>query len=167
MAENSTKSDRVGGLIWLLLGIGLCIGSKRIGLGNFHKPGSGFMPFLSGAMMGLFGAILLFYSCETKLSRKERFEAQNVRLRANWINLFRDWKNFFFTLLALFGYALLLNVLGFPLTTFLFFFFLFRLTETEKWLMPLFLAGVMMGFSYLLFSVWLGCQFPRGVFGLG
>ena len=54
------KYDRLVGLIWLILGIGICIGSTRLRLGKFSNPGPGFMPFLAGVIMGISGFILIF-----------------------------------------------------------------------------------------------------------
>jgi len=152
------KYDRIGSFLWLGLGAALCIGSIQIRLGSFHRPGPGFMPFLSGSSMMLFGAILM--ASTLRRANSERGETKNEKL---WTK--ENWMGFSLTLLALFGYALLMDSLGFYTTTFLFLFFLFKLTEPKKWLMPLFLAGASAVLSYLIFSVWLMSQFPGGVLG--
>lgn len=54
------NGDIVGGMIWFVLGVGMCIASIKLNLGDFHKPGPGFMPFLSGFFLGVFGLILIF-----------------------------------------------------------------------------------------------------------
>lgn len=164
MAANSYKADLWGGLLWLLLGIGVCLESTRLGLGRFQKPAAGFMPFLSGGVLALCGAILLLYNLCKWLNKKRNNELGEVSCRTNWMKFVRDWKNFLFTLLALFGYGLLLDVLGFSITTFLFLFFMFKLPETKRWFMPLVTAGIVVTVSYFLFVVWLGCQFPKGIF---
>ncbi len=149
--------DLVGGLIWLLLGISLCIGSIKLGLGELHNPGPGFMPFLSAAILGLWGAVLMFLSILKKLDGGEKSNGRRIWVKENW-------KSFFFTLSALFGYGLLLEILGFLITTFAFLFFLFKLTEPKSWKIPLAVSGITTILSYLLFSVWLQGAFPKGVF---
>ena len=108
--------------------------------------------------MMLFGAILMVSTL--RRANNEKGETKNEKL---WTK--ENWMGFSLTLLALFGYALLMDSLGFYTTTFLFLFFLFKLTEPKKWLMPLFLAGASAVLSYLIFSVWLMSQFPGGVLG--
>jgi len=79
-----------------------------------------------------------------------------------WVK--ENLKSFLFTLLALFAYAFLLEPLGFYLTTFMFLFILFKFTEPKSWMIPLIFAGVTVILSYLVFSIWLKCQFPMGIF---
>ena len=76
MIRSFFKSDQVGGLIWFVLGIGLCIGSIRLTLGEFHYPGPGFMPFLSGALLGLFGLVLIFAGISKRLREGEKVEVE-------------------------------------------------------------------------------------------
>ena len=71
------KYARADGLIWVILGMGMCIGSIKLKLGNFHTPGPGFMPFLSGASLGIFGLILIVlnYFCEIRgMGKKQRMK---------------------------------------------------------------------------------------------
>lgn len=138
------------GLIWLFLGIGLCIGAIKLKLGGIHKPGAGLMPFLSGALLGLLGLILMFFPISNQLGK-------NGRVKVNW--------KLFLVLLISFSYLILLKPLGFLLTTFLFLFFLFEITEPKKWVMSLVFSGVAAILGYLVFLVWLGGQFPRGILG--
>jgi putative tricarboxylic transport membrane protein len=149
------KTDIVGGFIWFFLGLALCLGSLKLKLGNFHNPGAGFMPFLAGAFLGLLGLVLIFQATR---KRPGGAEGQEEKF---WFA--ENWKKFLITLGAMFGYVLLFKPLGFLLATFLFFFLLFKLTETKKWLVPIFSSAGIVALSYLLFSVWLKCQFPRGI----
>ncbi len=151
------KLDLISALIWVFLGLGICVGSVQLKLGTLHKPGPGFMPFLSGGFLILFGSILLGLTI-SKGIEKEETNGKEARMNVNW-------KNFLFTLSGLLAYALLLEPIGFYFTTFLFLFFLFKLTESKKWLMPVGLAGTSVILSYLIFSVWLKVQFPSGIFG--
>lgn len=152
------KYDRLGSLFWFALGAVICVGSVQIRLGTFHRPGPGFMPFLSGVFLMLFGVILMVSTLTGADNKKEETKSEKLWTKENW-------KGFSLTLLALFGYALLMNSLGFYTTTFLFLFFLFKLTAPRKWLMPLAFAGASVILCYLIFSLWLMTQFPGGIFG--
>ena len=147
------KHDRVGGFIWLVLGMGICIGAIKLRLGTLLRPGPGFMPFLSGAIMGVFGLILVFSTGLTKLGE--------VKSETHWVK--GNLKNLLLPSLAIFGYVLLLEPLGFLITTFIFLIFLLKLKEPKRWAMPLILTASTVALSYLIFSVWLKCQFPRGI----
>jgi len=152
------KRVRVGGLIWLVLGISICIGSVKLKFGSFHTPGPGFLPFITGAMLGIFGLILTFSSA---FERLREGEAKDEKSLLKW-----DWKLFLnplLTVFILFSYVFLLDLLGFLLTTFVFLLLLFKLSAPEKWLSPLILSVSATILSYLIFSVWLQCQFPRGL----
>jgi len=149
------KYNRVEGWLWLVLGSGICIGAIRLNLGSLHYPGPGFIPFLTGAFLGVFGLILGF----SKISNG--FEEEITRKKI-WAK--GSGKNILLPLLALFGYVLLLDLLGFLITTFLFLLLLFKLTEPKRRFIPLALAGSTAVLSYFLFCVWLQCQFPKGAF---
>ena len=150
--------ERIGGFIWLLLGIVVCIGAVRMRMGSLKKPGPGFMPFLAGALLGLFGLILLL-SAMSRSGDEERPTTSENEERG------KNWKMFLSCVLALFGYAFLLEPLGFYTTTGVFLFTLFKLANHPKWVTPLISAGVTVILSYLIFTVWLKTQFPGGITG--
>jgi hypothetical protein len=144
----------MSGLVWVLLGVAICIGSVRLRLGGFNKPGPGFMPFLAGSILILLGLIL---AGSTLSKRLEEEEAKGKEL---WMNV--NWRRFLFTLSGLFAYALLLEPIGFYPIAFLFLFFLFKLTEPKRWLMPAGLAGISVLISYLIFLYGLRSNFQLG-----
>ena len=151
------KSDWIGGLIWLILGMSICLGSVTMKLGNLHRPGPGFMPFLAGALLFLFGLIL---SVSAGFKRAEEKEITSGKPGKG-----KNWRLFLFSLLALCGYALLLTPLGFYTATAVFLFFLFKVTHPQRWFIPLISTVAAVGLSYLLFSVWLKTPFPGGIIG--
>ena len=150
------KSELVGGLVWLLLGIGIAIGSVRLNLTYANNLGPGFFPFLSGLILGIFGLILILSSIFEKPEGKQEPDIKKV-----WLH--EHWKTFFYTLTALFGYAVLLETLGFVTVTFIFLFFLFKITQSKKWLAPALLSVSAVTISYLIFCLWLRCPFPTGI----
>lgn len=155
MLRNLSKSDLWSGLLWILLGIFLCVGSIKLRLGNLHKPGAGFLPFLSGTFIGLLGLILILLTFFKK-GGDEEVPSKTSCLKENW-------GKFFVTLFVIVGYIVFFKTLGFILTTFLFLLLLFKLTDPRRWGIPLILSGGVVFLSYLLFSVWLKCPFPRGI----
>ncbi len=148
------KEETIGGFIWFALGTGICIGSIYLKLGNLHKPGPGFMPLLSGALLAVLGLSLILRSIPKKSSTEGEIKA---RCKSNSKKLLPY-------ILALLGYLLFLNILGFLLTTVIFLFVLFKLTDQKRIMMPLGLAIGSSVVSYLIFWVWLKCPLPKGLF---
>jgi putative tricarboxylic transport membrane protein len=149
------KHDRFGGLFWFILGAIICIMSVKLRIGTLYKPGPGFTPFLSGAVLVVSGLILML---STFLKQYMDEEMGSILVK-------EGRKNSLLTLLALFGYIVLLEPIGFLITTFIVLLFLFKITDTKRWLAPVVLSGSSVIVSYLVFSVWLKLQFPKGLFG--
>lgn len=147
------------GLIWILLGIGMCIGSVELKLGDFHTPGAGFLPFFAGALLAIFGLILmvstLFFQATEEKNAGNRWDLAKQHRRR--------FLNPLLTVVILLGYILLLEPLGFLLTTFVCLLLLFKLSEPRRWVTPVVLSGSTAILSYLVFSVWLQCQLPKGL----
>ena len=72
------------------------------------------------------------------------------------------WKNLILTSLALIAYALIMEKVGYLLATFVFILFLFKTVEPQKWIVSILGAIVTVLLSYIIFNVWLQCQFPEG-----
>jgi len=155
------KLDRVSAFIWIIVGIFFLIGGIKYNVGNFHNPDAGFFPILAGSLLSLLGSILIFstFSKEQEEERNEKAKERNILGKEAWKTSYIPS----LTLLILFLYTFLLEVLGFILTTLLCLFLLFRLTNPKRWLMPLILSVSAIILSHLIFSVWLKCQLPRGV----
>lgn len=155
------RDDRIGGFVWLILGIALCLGSVKLKLGGLQNPGAGFMPFLSGALLSILGFVLL-------LSRGSQVSGTGGMTEEKKAFAPRSPKSFFVLFLImviLFIYVMLLEQLGFCLATLFFLFSLFKFAEPKRWLMPFILSLTSVIVSYLVFSVWLGSQLPRGILG--
>lgn len=153
------KSVRVDGFIWVILGIALCLGSIELQLGSFRVPGPGFLPFLSGVSLGFFGFIQMLSPLFAGANERQQQNSHEGRMKWNW----RKSLTPLLTLMTLLAYILLLEPLGFVLTTFVCLVLLFKLSEPKRWLMPMVLSSVTAVLSYLIFSVWLQSHFPKGL----
>lgn len=69
------------------------------------------------------------------------------------------------TILILAAYAVGLEWLGYNLSTFVLFIFLFKVGGFGSWLNNLIAAFLTTSLSYLFFGFWLGVRFPKGVLG--
>ncbi len=134
---------------------GICCGSVRLSLGEYHKPGPGFFPFLLGSALGII-SVLIFFQSFRKITGDEK--------ESFWPNPQRSLK-MTYILIALILYALGMNYLGFPLSTLIFLGFLLKAVEPQRW--SVVLSGSILGtiFFYAVFQYWLDIPFPSGILG--
>jgi putative tricarboxylic transport membrane protein len=149
------RHDRISSLTLLFLAICICIGSSRYPLGSWHDPGPGFLPLITGILLGGLSIILFIQVQKGDLQRPK--ESAYPR---------HKYKNSIIILGALFGYAVTLEILGFLLCTFLLLVLLFRgVIETQKWLLTIGESAVVSFSAYVLFDLCLKAQLPKGILG--
>ena len=147
--------DQLGSVFWLFLAICVCIESIRLGIGTLRNPGMGFMTFGASVFLGMFSIVVLLRTfLEKKEPRREISASKALWPRVIWVTV---------TLLA---YSQLMPLLGYLISTFLLMTFLFGIVRKTKWHW-VFVSSFLTTFAtYYLFSKWLNCQFPDGLFGL-
>jgi putative tricarboxylic transport membrane protein len=120
-------------------------------VGTFRSPGPGFLPFWSGVALGALAIILAV----TSFLKKE-----GEKVTKQWIGV--RWSKVIFVLASLFVYSVLLDRLGYLITTFGLMLFLFGLTVRPKmwiWVGSAILTTVV---TYFIFYMLLSVQLPRG-----
>ena len=145
----------VSNLILVLMGVIFCGSSLAIGIGTINAPDSGFFPFVTGGILVFFslGAILEEYSW-----KKTRNAEQLV--------IPKQWRAVLSVLLSLVVYVLILDSIGFLLSTFLVMTFEFKVPKHTSWKIALG-GGVATTLSaYFLFEYLLKCGLPRGFLGV-
>ncbi|MFH1488647.1 MAG: tripartite tricarboxylate transporter TctB family protein, partial [Pseudomonadota bacterium] len=122
--------------------------SLRVGLGTFRAPGSGMLSFFGGlALCGLSIAQI----CKGWKVR-EGTGTHSPRV--------------LFALLSLFVYSLLLDTLGFVISTFFLVGVLFHLGQPRRWWLLIGMSALVTFLTYLIFGVLLSVYFPRGFLGI-
>ena len=151
--RNRTSYQIIPVLFWIGLGIFVMILSHNLGLGGLRDPGPGLMPFL----LGFFLCMVSFYVLILSLRRKEETDSAAQTEQGGQIHLGKIC----LVLASLFVYALLLEPLGFLVTTFLVLVILFR-TLDNRWSSVLLASVLTVVVSYLIFT-YLGIRFPMGI----
>jgi hypothetical protein len=146
--------DQTSSLFWLLVSVSVFIGSLRLGIGSLHNPGMGFLTFGASGILGILSLILFL---QASLQKKE--------VKAAPFFAGPLWKRIFLVLIALILYSRLMSVLGYLISTFLLMTFLFLILERKKMVFVLVSSILATVVTYLVFSKWLNCQFPDGLFG--
>ena len=150
------KTFLINDILWMTLALFACIGGLKLGFGTFIQPHAGFMPFLSGLLLGLLALVDLIYG----LLNQWKAEKGDKEI---WSEI--GWGKIIITLAALFLYTALFSFLGFIIGTILLLLFLFRVMEPRLWWIVLTASLVTTGLFYLGFKVGLDSQLPRGILG--
>lgn len=147
--------DQWSGLFWLIFSILVCVASVRMGTGSFQSPGPGLLPFWSGVVVGAL-AILLWIT--GTLTREE-----GGKMRTLWRGT--GWRKVVLVSLSLLIYCIILHRLGFLMATFGLMTLLFSTLKRSRLWIQAATALVTVLVTYFTFTVWLGVQLPKGVFG--
>ena len=148
-----TKINAVSGaLFWIALGILVCYGATRLGLGNVTDPGSGFIFFWSGLILVILSLMVLAESLRDGEEATPDIGAMN-------------WLKIALVLLSLLLYAFFLERVGFVVTTFVLLSFLLGLIEGTNWPRAFGIASAAALGSFAIFELWLKIRLPKGIFG--
>jgi putative tricarboxylic transport membrane protein len=147
-----TTIDTWSALFWLALGLLVCYGAGRLGLGSVTDPGSGFIFFWSGLILGFLSLMLFTGSLRGVSAESQQIPGTN-------------WTKISLVLVSLVLYGFFLERLGFVLTTFALLSFLLGLSEERKWPRALGVAGGAALAGFALFELWLKIRLPKGIFG--
>jgi len=145
----SRRRDLAASLVFLALGIGVCVQAGRLGFGSVHAPEPGFFPWIGGLMLvGL--SVCLF--------------AQALRGRSTVTAQKDEWLGPGLLLAALVLYVPFLEPLGYPVTTAALCVVVLRVLKTGRWSVTLGVSVALAMTTYLLFRRVLGVELPPGVF---
>jgi putative tricarboxylic transport membrane protein len=145
------KTKIIVAFFWIALGVLVCYGATRLGVGTVTEPGSGFIFFWSGLILVMLSlAVLVESLCSTEGI------VQGTR-EMNWVKIA-------LVLLSLLLYAFFLERLGFVLTTFLLLSFMLGWIEQANWTRSLGIAAVAALGSFAVFELWLKIRLPKGIF---
>ena len=147
--------DKWSSLFWVGIGVLICILSVKLSLGTLRSPGPGFLPFISGVILG---ALALVVHLQVRRANSPHKEVKPI-----WSDPRRGLR-MILTLLALMAYALGMEHLGFLISTFLFIAFLLKFVEPQRWTVVLFGSILASGLSYCIFELILQVQLPKGPF---
>jgi putative tricarboxylic transport membrane protein len=146
--------DKWSSLVWLGIGLFICIGSWRLSLGTFHNPGPGFLSFFAGLIVGGLALVVHLQS--------RRAPAEDAKVAPLWTNKTKGWR-MVLTVLALLAYAVIMNYIGFLPSTFLFLVFLLKVIEPQRWSVAVLGSLAASIAFYCVFELGLQSQLPKGL----
>ena len=153
--ELKMNKDEPSSLFWLGIAGFICIGALRLPLGSFHNPGPGFLPFITGTILGALSFLLFLQSRQGTASA---WSPKQI-----WPNPAKS-KKMVLAIFALLAYAVGMEYLGFLPSTIIFLAFLLKVIEPQRWSVVVFGSLAAAIGSYLIFECWLQSQLPKGLF---
>jgi hypothetical protein len=133
-----------------------------MGLGSFREPGAGFVAFVTGLFLMLMGALICIGG-RRAVQGSPKDKKQEIRYSGASFFGSPVFKLAYAVALLL-VYALLLDRLGYVLTTFLVMFGLFYDPGRRRFGLAFTASLLSAGMTYVVFEMWLHTQLPRGVF---
>ena len=121
-------------------------------VGTVKMPKEGFLPLIIGIGAVCVSAFL------TVQSWIDKGDAANVKFEISWIR-------FGLMIVVSFAYALLMNTLGYTLSTFLFLIAILKLARAGSWVKVAIISLLCAVAFYVLFKVALGVMLPGGFLG--
>jgi len=149
------RLDQASSLFWLLLSLAVLIESFRLGIGTVQNPGMGFMTF--GAS-GILGILALFLLLQASVRKETGLAAHPIAGKF--------WQRVLFVIFVLVLYARTMPVLGYLISTFVMMTVFFWILERKRVWLGFVFSFLSTSITYIVFSKWLNCQFPEGLFGL-
>ena len=141
-------------LVFVGVSIILLFAAGRFNFGTLRVPQTGFFPRTLAILLLLLSLVLLVQAL-----RHKAVEQGGVKI-AN-----EGWIRIASTLAIMIGFALVLERLGFLLSTFLLMVFLLRAIEAPRWPKVFAVASATAFASYGLFGWLLGVPLPAGILG--
>ena len=143
------KASDIGSSFFLMALGGFTVWqSKKLSLGVPRAPGPGFFPFCLGLfLIGVALAILAH-------GLKQKTESQKTEVSKGRVIL---------VLGSIFAYSLVLESLGYLISTFFLMFLLLRMMVRKTWWFGPVVACLITLISYILFKVWLRVLLPKGI----
>lgn len=150
------KYDIVPAFFWMGLSLFVMVLAYYLNLGSFRNPGPGLAPFLAGIALFLLSLFMVARSLRNKESRNDvKKEASPNEGYVMKIGI---------TTGSILAYALVLEHLGYLISTPLLLILLFKIAGLQQWKAVLFASALATSGSYFLF-IYLGVSFPTGIIG--
>jgi putative tricarboxylic transport membrane protein len=149
------RSDLAAAAILLALAAYIFVAAGAMPFGTARVPQTAFFPKCLAVLLALLAVIVLVRT----------FIGANDTVGVDEITV-RGWLRIVSTLAVLIGFALVLEPLGFLVSTFLLMLLLLRAIEPQPWRNVIAIAVATSIISYGLFSWLLGVPLPAGVLGI-
>jgi hypothetical protein len=147
------RCDRITSLFWFIFGLYITISAYTFGIGSLSNPGPGFIFFLTGNFISIL-SIIVFVGAEISIKSGE------IR-PISWEGI--RWGKMISVVISLVIYTYLFEKIGYMLSILFLMLYLFKGIEPQKWRTAITSTILTCVMVYVIFVLWLKCQFPRGL----
>jgi putative tricarboxylic transport membrane protein len=153
----------ISAAVWVVVGLAVAVGGVRMGVGTLATPASGFVPTLAGVALAGLGSVVLgrawrvARAANLLLPAAPAVPPPSSAAGQRWRVVAAAG--------SILAYGLLLEPLGFAVTTLLVLGSLFRFLGGLGWVGTVTATVAGTAFSYVLFARWLNVPFPPGPWG--
>ena len=151
------RAEVIADMLWTALGVALCLGALKLGLGTPSDPASGFLPFGTGVLISLLGLLQL----GTLFFGKGRDNGQAAAWSAS------GWQRPACVVATLTLYGLFLSYFGYLVATFFAMLVLFSIYDRRRWGWASAGSLLVTLITYVVFHELLNVQLPAGLLGFG
>ena len=149
-------AELAASLVWTAVGLFVAWQARVLGVGALNEPGPGMLAFGLGVLIAIIGAASFLRPLVRPPKGGLQLTAMSLTPRTlRMIGL----------CIGLAAYIAVLQPVGYPLATFVFFLLLLRVFANLSWLRALGFSACVAAASYLLFKLGLGTQLPAGILG--
>ena len=157
------RKEIASSIVLLLFSLTFLIYTTRYPIEGWESPGPAVFPLIAGGVLLLLAAWQLIRATLVKKTSGEGAEkGAKVKTLKAFFQENPGSKVLMLTALLI-TYILLMQWIGFFVSTFLLVIIASRLMEAKGWIMPVALSVGIGLFCYSLFEVWLKLSFPRGI----
>ena len=143
----SQRGDIAASVVFLALGVGVCIQAARLGFGSVLTPEPGFFPWIGGVTLVALSVCLF---------------VRGLGSRAAGAVTGGEWTRPALLLAALVVYVPLLEPLGYPVTTTGLCIVALRILKTRRWSVTLGVSAALAVGTFYRFNRMLGVELPAG-----
>ena len=163
----TTRKEIASNLVVILFGAVFLAYTTRYPLETWESPGPAVFPLIVGAVLTILGVGQLVQAVWRSRRKDHHHHREKHRdgdqpARESILRNSGDGKAFRMIVVFIL-YLLMMQWIGFFVSTFLFAIIASRLAEARDWGRPMALSAGVTFFCYLLFEVWLKLSFPRGI----
>jgi putative tricarboxylic transport membrane protein len=150
------KRDLISSFCLLVLGLLMAFQSLKMAVWSRSGPQEGFFPLFIAVI--IIGLSLLIFLKSAILARAEKKETKKKHEESE-VSFFRVFSYFILMLL----YGLLIEKVGFLITSILFLILILKYMERQDWWITIVLGSASVIVGYFLFVSFLGVPLPRGL----
>lgn len=150
------RKDFSSGFCLFVLGFFIAFRSIRLSVWSRFGPDEGFFPLVAAII--IIGSSLIIIIKSLSLTRGQKKEKILEKQEKEVVSIFRVSCYIILTML----YGLLLEKVGFLITSGLFLILILKYVERQRWKMTILVGLASIITSYLLFVYFLGVRLPRG-----